>query len=337
MHLRERIETGIIVTLIAVMIWLYAEAENVKVYSEPVTVRLVPAPGKDLRLSPGEPFRVFLSYKGSTGQNQAMSQLISEKEFTLEVGGKASEEPTDESVNLRDYFTQLRAFTDLGVEIISSEPDTVIARIDPVRTISLRVAVPASMSTPHAELGLSVEPREIPVRLPASQMERALSAQIVPSLQGIDFSQYAANTPHTLTLPVELPSTLDRQQIRLTQESVQLTFTVRKSSDSYQPAFIPIRLNVQPRLLQQYDIDLPDDQLGVRDVRLSGPTDIIARLRSGQLDVWAELRFSADDLARRSGGDGGFQPAPLVIDVPPGISVDTAVPRVDVRVRRTTP
>jgi len=44
----HRLETIIVVTVITVLIWLYAEGENVQRYTRSVMVQFVPPPGQTL-------------------------------------------------------------------------------------------------------------------------------------------------------------------------------------------------------------------------------------------------------------------------------------------------
>ena len=65
-------------------------------------------------------------------------------------------------------------------------------------------------------------------------------------------------------------------------------------------------------------------------MKLTGPSDEIAKIRDNGVKVWAELRPTVDEL---EAGNGSPQ-LPLYLHLPTGVTTDTVLPRVTITVTK---
>src|SRR5690625_3241433 len=124
---RERIETIIVVTIITILVWLYAEGESVKTYQEPIRVKFVAAPGYDFRINPNMrtdtqgAVDVKLTYQASASQHQ---------EFRQKIGHNTVHIPITKSgqvaVSIKDELINNSQISQLGLNIKQANPATIL-------------------------------------------------------------------------------------------------------------------------------------------------------------------------------------------------------------------
>jgi len=318
--LLENIETYLIVTVITVMVWLYAEGENVRSYTEVTAqVRFVAPPGANLAITPGEPRSVELNFRSSTGAYGNVTRLVAEGPIQIPVNRSGDGSP-DQSVVLPDYLIDRTPLGDIGLSDLTTQPEVMTVRVEPIENVRLPVSVRAG------DIRLAGPPQVEPLEVEASMPESLANAPRPPRLEvrldNTDLSALEVNVPHTLELPLQLPPQLEGRRVNLAQSTARVTFTIRKQTDSHTIPLVPILVVAPPSQMADFELSIDENLRVLRDVRVVGPSDAIERIRSGDTPVWAQFRLTASDLEQQ------ITSAPLTLTLPAGVQAETAVPAI---------
>jgi len=314
---RQKIETFIVVTVITVLVWLYAEGRNVTEYvNEPIRVQFVPADDSGFTVSPDDEQRIQITYEGSTATKQALEALLDSGPIKIPI---AEDDPAEVIFQTRRNESKL---ADLGIQVTRVEPERRLVKIRRVVTVTM----PIDVRVEGVELtGVpTVEPREVAVKLPSTLADLARELPLEVTLTAADLSSLRPGEPGTVQAKVALPEVLRGQDVDLPIRAATVALTIRKQTRTITLTSVPIHLNLPPLLLDQYRIRLPDDQQVLREVQLTGPADGIHEIESKQCRVWAEIRPSAEDL------EADPYLAQLHLRIPAGVRVDSPIPRVPV-------
>ncbi|NBB82997.1 MAG: hypothetical protein GVY28_06275 [Alphaproteobacteria bacterium] len=393
MRIAGSIQTIGLTTLITVLIWLYAEGQNVR-RSEPrrINLQLPARVGQDTVvdwIGGGRSMPATVSFKGA-------SAALTELEAHLEPAGAirlpltAGDLP-DKPRHTLDLKTLLaearvnpdspggRTITDLGVSVDTVDPAQVDVRIEKLVQRELRVV----FQPEGIKLGpsLTIEPTRLDVTLPRSLSERYASSPDALYVEAVARPGQLQDMPkgvaQTLTLSLQPGGVLEgADHVKLARTSADVTFTIRGQTDSYPLKLVPVWLRVPPSETQRYDVALDADSRVLSEVLITGPKELIERLRAdagdraaedqANLRVVAVFSLTADELDRgitskplnaveieQVGADGttrllhtvplnpealavGQSPPPPTF-VSPTITVTTPTPRVSFTVTRRKP
>lgn len=328
---KSSIETFIVVTVIAMLIWLYAEGESVKETTDyEVTVRFT-SEGQDVLIEPVDR-QVLISFSASTGQVQLLDDLLKRGDGAIDIP------LVDQSASTGSPLQKVVLKERLGT-ILQSGPGIEITQVDPaVVDVSVqqmaRIRLPVEVRRPDVQLAsdMTVTPPQVSVRLPASAAPAAEGEKLIARLDLVDLSGRAANTEHIIDVPLELPPSLSGQPIEWPIKSVEVRFKIERPTATHTLTTVPIHISVPPLLLKQYTIDLPPDKLVLTDVKLSGQAKAIDLIRAGEFKVWAQVVPTADDLEAQLREDA--EPLPLGFHLPPGVRLESQPERVRLKVAR---
>lgn len=326
--MRQKIETYVIVTIIAALIWLYAESENVKPYPPfAVNVQFVAPVGQNLLIQPARPQRVTLSVRCATSQYAALEQMA--EEGSLRVAIDADPDSPEQVVILSQKRLDETRIGDLGITITDVQPTTFDLRVERLEEVALSIS-PDSVVPAGVQLAAPpvIEPPQVGLFLPVSLAVRAAELHLNARIDDATMQRLEENVPQELTVPITLPAMLRDELAGFTPainpKTARVTVTVRKQSDTYLHSSVPILILAPWTELEKYRIRIENDRRVLdQDVELTGPSDVIERIRTGQERVWAELRLTADDL------ESGVNSKQLSIAVPPSVRVDSPLPRVN--------
>ena len=109
--------------------------------------------------------------------------------------------------------------------------------------------------------------------------------------------------------------------------SVQVTVTIRKQTSRLKLPGVPILVTAPWAELKRFGVEIKSGQRVLsEDVEVSGPSDVIDRISSGQIKIWAELRLTVDDL------ESAITSKQLHLNVPPGVRIESAIPLVNLTI-----
>ena len=343
----SKIQNYAIVTLVAILIWLYSESENVKL-QKPLrfSVQFVAPPGQQLlilpldklqAIAPTSKQQVDVTVQSATSQYAQLQQL---QRTPIHLTVTEDPDHPTQIVDLRDMLLD-SPLGNLGATFQAVEPRRVrlrVERIEPV-TMPVRVVVADGIqlaSNPTTELTESV------VHLPASIAQRRTDLTLEARVEREAANRLDPNVPHAMVvhlglspadaLPEDLRQLLGQTTIEITPPTTTVTITIRKQTDSLVLTSLPILLTGPWSDLQRFSIEIEGGQRILTDeVHISGPSDTIESIEQGQLKIWAELRLTADDLESR------ITSKQLHINVPQNVHVESTIPLLQFKITPLVP
>ncbi len=331
--LREKIETYFIVTVIAVLIWLYAEGANVKqVTRQPIQVRFVAPPGQqdEYAVFPADPIRANVSFQGSSSQIQRFQKLATEPFDVVVDPGDAD---NTERVVLLENELEQAGFGDLGVSLGEVDPTTHTVTLKRLVTVPMEVRVETGSGRFSDNPPPTPTPDTVYATVPADVADDIRGIKAVARLDRV--------VPETLTpdieqvqrdVPLEFPAAvrLDDPRVNVDRRQVQVNYAARKLDDSLTLPRVPLFVNVPVSVQQQYVIRPVPEQNFLTDVELRGPADVIARIRDNDAayPVRAEIRETDPTQVEF------MRSVEPIIIAPPGVTAAEATKLIEVKVER---
>ncbi len=330
--LLARIQTYAIVSLIAVLIWLYSESENVK-QQKPLSfvVRFVAPPGQQLLIVPDKQSdartpthqEVVITVRCATSQYAQLERLQAE---TIELAVTPQADGPQQTVDLRTMLLD-SPIGDLGVTIQDVRPPSVPLRVERVEMITMPIKVVVADGVQLAT-NPTIEPTEADFGLPASLIGRREELTLEARLERDATNQLDPNVPRELIAPVvlstgdkHLQEMLQQMAIQVTPPSATLTVSIRKQIGVLPLKSLPILITAPWAELQRFSVEIEKGKRVLdQEIKITGPSDIIDSIDKNELRVWADLRLTADDL------ESGITSKQLHINVPPNVQVESAIP-----------
>jgi hypothetical protein len=335
---REKLETYVVVTVVAVLVWLYAEGENVKLYNnEPVAVQFVAPEGQQLAVEPAEPIRVLASFRGSSGQFQQFYEIVRSGPLEVPVNTDPARLGTPQFPIVTQLLDQT-ALGRLGISGLTTDPQTVEVLVRELQTVRL----PVEVDVRGVELvrPATVEPSEVRLTLPADQAQAAVGRRATVRLTPSELDPFPPGEPHSVQGTIELPLGLDSPWTRIEPRTVLVQFekNPRVQTRTVTLDSVNVYINVPGGAFEFFSVRLPAERR-VPTVRVSGPADLIERIQpsgpaaNGPAErlVWAEVRPTTQRLREIAAADGPVL-EPLHFVYPEGLTVDSAVTQVPLAV-----
>ncbi len=171
------------------------------------------------------------------------------------------------------------ALGEFPVNILSVSPDAVSLHVEPLST----VAVPVALVDHDLQLDgqPQISPSSIEVTLPTSLASQAEASTIAAHLSQLQQEQLAQLTPNESkefnNVRIELPEGLKSKWTNLPTHSVQVKLAISRKTDTITVDRIGVDYWLSPVLAQQYDFEIKQEDLFLRDVQLTGPADVLQR------------------------------------------------------------
>lgn len=326
----------IVVSLVSVLIWIVAEGESVSRERVEVSVRFVDGEGGIVirALDSGAwSGRVLVSLEGSTTEVSDLRDRLREALAFRPGDPGVPVEPGRHELVLADVLSQSRALEGTGVTLVAVEPERVGVMIDRVSWVNLdvRVDVPdvASTSSPVAD------PRRVRVQVPSLLADQfAQLPTLTAKLTQDQISQLEVGRRNVVeNVPVELPIDLALHPfVRLDPERVSVIVTLESRQDSITLPNVPVQVRRPAFEAERWVVTVnPEDHL-LESVTVTGPSDLIERIRSGSLTIFATVVLTLDDRdAKITQKEATFTdlPTPLTFDAPDTtvrLTIDTIDP-----------
>ena len=338
----SRIRTGLILLMLAFVIWLFAESESLGDAEQAVRVEFgVGSEDRDRLLvrTPDFDGRLQVSFRGAQASIQR-ARAAMESILRLEPGMPGIPD-TDGRHTLRliDVLREQPFMRTTGVTIELVQPQQITIEVEELvqRDFPIVPLLPGI----EVEGEVSITPATAQVRLPRSaaaaiSQETAVIARVTPAA-----GRTLPPGPHTMgNIALALPDELaNARGVTLLTRRATLEFTVRSTLQTETFSSVPVQVLLPPIEMSDWRVILDESDQFVR-VEISGPSELIERLRSGQLRLLAA--FSLSDVELASGvtskplrimvlADG--VPAPL----PEGLTVTSPVGTARFVVQRIAP
>ncbi|MEM9294243.1 MAG: hypothetical protein AAGA57_00425 [Planctomycetota bacterium] len=341
----DAIQTVVVTTIIALLIWAYAESASVQTYTDqPVSVVFVGPEGDRVGIDPGDA-SIEVTFRASKAQLADLRERLNEGPLKIQVGvGEAGAGP-----EVVDYGRSLTEgeFGALGISIDEVRPESAAVEVERLTQVTLPVDVdvqvaglPVSSARPP-----EAQPRAITVTLP-SRLSAAAKDLRFGARVDANAAQYdpanppPAGEPLAVNAPLVLPFVLQSRWTEFSPATAKVLVYLEQRAEELDIGTRSVKITVADGLDERYRIDIPDDQRVVTDLRLTGPAEAIAALRNGAAtEVQVLVSPNSSDLDDAA-GSGEPYPMPLKLLLPSGLgSVRPVDPlgTVDILVREREP
>lgn len=332
-QLMEMTKTLSLVTILTLLIWIYAErAQNDKASIQLELDVFVSNPTQFATLI--EPVNTPITVE-IEGPRSKLDQLRTQLERRIRVVLPDNYEPETENnipvLPLLNDYPEIRA---LGVTVTSASPGTIRVRIDPKRTIKVPVVLPTDL--PVSISDVSIDPPSVEVTGPAAVLARLFPTPKSGIPLDLSGAMEKLNTPgnHRLeNVPLQIPRETGLQVKPVRINSVRIDINTRETELILRT--VPLVIQQPLPTVNRWEITTKEKTL--TNIRVRGPASEIAKLQSvdnkpPEILPVAVLRLTNDD---RNATD---VVRPVSIEgLPQGVSLVGPAPAVEFSVREVAP
>jgi hypothetical protein len=324
----DRLKSFGIVTVLALIVWLFAESESLTEAEVPSRVDIAVGEGNrdKLLVRPVEfaEGRVTIEMRGSQAALNRASQLL-QTPIRLTAGAPRGI-PAIAGTHAVRTLDFVRAWPELaatGVTVDYVTPPQIRVEVQELRIVTL---------TPTAQItGIAIDgevrftPAEISVRMPSALADAADTPDAMPiAIAPTDQSQRLGPGAQELAIPVQLPEALrGRPGVTLITTEIKARFTVVDTNITERFTAVPVQVVAPPIELRDWIVEIaPEDAILQVDVR--GPRAAIDQLKSSRLSLVAvislrDVDFSSDATTKQLRfmvlRDGVTTPLPAGVEV----------------------
>ncbi len=296
----DRIKTVILVSVITVLVWVFAEAESLQHRDISVGVQFVTDTPGELAIEAEDGLRCKVSLSGNASAIAAADELAHAGPVVLHAGSPGiPATPGDYIVSLRDALRNDPQLKTLGLSIDRVEPQEAKVRVEAVEMRQARVVVDVG----EAELdGVpEVKPAIARLYIPAD-LAGAIgkTPEVFATLRPEDLARLVAGKRETVPqVRLELPLALkNKKAARIEPQTAQVTLAVRTRQATTELSGVPVQVRMAPGELSRWDIAIPEQDRFIPKVKVSGPADLIEQVKRGEIKVTATVSLSFEDLEK---------------------------------------
>ncbi len=318
----DKLETWVVVTVITVLIWLYAEGAIVETYTrQKVTIQFVGAGDVPVAIEPAV-VTPLVTFRASGPTFQKFKERTDSAPITIPL------QPGDENLQTVDIADRLEqeVFNELGIVLDEADPETEDVSVR--RLVEVRVPITVRDSEVELERPPAIEPNTVTFTVPEDLAPR-LSRQSAY----VDLNDAIRNNPpepgvqDQQTLAIEWPDGIETRWTKADAEEALVTYRIEKVDATLTVPTVPLELLVPTDF--PFDIRTENNERVINNVEVTGPSDTLERIAAGELEIQAVLRFK--NIAELS---EGRQTVDVTFITPPGVT--TALQQQTVILKRRT-
>jgi len=336
----NQLGTFLIVTVIAVLVWLYAEDANVQAYTaQTVRVQFVLPDGVEGLVTPSEPITVLVDFDGSNGQFQQFDQANNEV-FNVVLPIDQTLDLQTMEIDLADRIERADRLEPLGINVTNVSPQRTTVTFEKILDVRMDVKIRQRTGTiklASATFADSSNPSRVTIQMPASIAEQLGDATATAWIDVNDVATLPKGTPQQINVDLELPDLV--ANLPRSNSTVDLLVTVADDRDTVQIDRRTILLSYPPSINERYIVEIEESDRFITAFTLEGPRDQIAQLKADPTskDVWASVRLSNEE-ADAAASNGGVLSKTVEIIAPRGVVLTSDIVRVSIKViPRETP
>ncbi|MEL6795681.1 MAG: hypothetical protein AAFO89_02550 [Planctomycetota bacterium] len=292
-----------IVTVLTVLVWVVAESESLTAERIETEVTMVGDAQAGLVMVPVRDGawtgRVTIEVAGGAAAVSRLREPL-RAGFDLEPGqGTVPIESGRHVLDLADAVRSLPAFQRSGLTIASIEPEQV--EVDIVRLVTrdadIVVRLPAGLDVSS----VVAEPRRARLTYPdsaADAVERGV--EIVAAVSAAQADDIIVGSRSTIRdVPLLLPPMLTGSPFAsIEPTSVSVIATLEQREDTVTLDAVPVRIQRPAFQADRWIVRVDEADQLLSGVVVTGPSDLIAQIRSNELRIFATVSLTPDDLDR---------------------------------------
>ena len=309
---RDRVINILTVSLVTILIWMWAAGETRRTEREFASLSFVPPTEGSLRITPAEVANIEIELRGPQRSiTQAADRFRTMVEVPVGALGVPAT-PGEHLIPLQSVVEALITEWRLPVTVLSANPPTVSVTVESLSRREARVAVmlpPSVRTTGNTE----VSPASATIELPGapSQLESLGEIVLEARVSESDLEGRLPGALHRVQVPLQVPEDLlqklksrgiDPGTIRPEPLNAQVTLTLDSNDITFEvPNPVPVQIAGPPAALENWTVTIDPGTAFLRNVVLRGPKDVIKQLeqREGGLGIIAFVHLTSDDLLTR--------------------------------------
>lgn len=298
----QNLRTVVLVTLVSVLVWIFAEAESLTSRTIRPEILFETEEGSTLVLEIDDPSwrdRPAITIEGSTSAVAAIELAIA-KPIRLRPGMEGiPSTPGSYTIDLRNALRDATELSGKGVTVARTDPGTVRVRIDQLEERTVRVEPDTSGF--ELEAPAEVKPTVVKVRLPATEAVKLTDASIARArVSAESLSKLIPGRRETVSnVSIDLPAGLSPSpRIRLDPPRAEVVLALRTRTASLTLPSVPVYVSIAAVESGRWDVSVPEEDRFITDVKVTGPSEAVDRVRRGEFRVTALVVLSFDDLER---------------------------------------
>ena len=319
----QEFQTALVAAMFALLIWIWAEGQNIKAHDLTMDVYLGGAAGRPLVIQPSGPFQLKMKVRCATAQWAGIEKL-QEKGLVLEVDPS----PYEQVVDFRERLRIHPQFGGRGVQITELSAENPSPRIWVESKVS--VSMPVVVVSKDVELASqpTVRPETVQVWVAASRAKMLEGMRVEARLVGLD-PKLPEGVMQEARIGLVLPEKVEMGQVQIEPADAQVSFAIRRRTAVLAVDVVTVWTVLRETTRFGVELNPEDSRLG--PVELEGPSDVIERLKRGEekLNLRADLVLDSDELDR-----GISQKRPEIVNLPAGVTVRSPMPMVRFKVIR---
>lgn len=299
----KSLPTLLIVTTVAIAIWVVAEAESVRTETFNPMLMIDQAGVGGHMARPGSnapPVRITIEAEGSAAALDALGRVLQGNVVLAPTRG-LRDEPGTYVQDLRSALISLEAIAATGVTIASVEPPTISVEI--AEQESVEVVVELQRDGLNLEGEPAINPPRVMITGPKSLIDllnpetsRARVTLTQDELDRLVPGQSETITRVEVRLPAEIPAGQFWGASPVAPPTVDVTLTLRAQVRTITIPRVSVLLMVAPIDYNDWDVLVENDSRDLRNVVLTGPSDVIGQYERGERRVDAFVRLTYEDL-----------------------------------------
>ena len=331
------------VTVITLLVWLYAEDANVKPYNnQRVLIRFLPTGEGEVLVEP-EGTAVFANLSGSNGQFQQFDRQFGDHtEIEIPVAISPGQSNALVKVDLRKELEDgvlaglglnLTGLTGLDNETIN----TIDVALQEVTQVALKVRVDLGDIQLAREAEASID--EVTVYLPTTRItESLINTPATLDLTRADLSNVPRGVDSRLALPLSFPDFGDLPpgfDYRPSATEATVTFRRVIESETLTIERLHVKLVGPASLGNRYVVQIPAEHQFLSQLEVAGPPSQIALLQENLAspNILATVELTNAEADAAAAGDGTVTKPVLVLISLPGVELTSEPPRIPIEVR----
>jgi hypothetical protein len=299
----SHLKTALLVTLVTLLIWIFAEAESLTTRTVRAEVAVDTDSDSDLvvEILDGQQWqkRADVVFEGSTAA-VAEAEAALRKPVRLRPGMEGV--PTSPGEQTLDLFTALRAWPELrtkGVTIVRVDPPNLRIKVDEI--VSREVKVAAEVPGSELDGAPEVKPGTAIVHLPTTEVglltpASTVRARVLPELVTKLVPGRRETIPNVVLEPP--PELANSRHVRIQPRSAEVSLTLRSRVAIQTLASVPVTVVLAAGEYALWEITVPEEDRFITDVKVSGPVDLIDQVKRGGITVTAQVQLSFEELER---------------------------------------
>jgi hypothetical protein len=301
------LRTVVMVTLVAALLWLMAEAQMVKSQSTSLQIVLLPTSEENgqtvVRASTQELWErtVEITLEGATSElDRAVRQFGGR--FELALGSEIPTSPGTHDLDLRSLLRQHAVIQQSGVRVAEVTPETVSVEVDELISVDLpvRIQIPSGVEIQGSP---QAEPAVVKLVGP-SRIVNEMQSSGLDAVAQVDDEMIDSLTPGRSemirgVLVELLSSSSDQWETSVDPLRVDVRILLRSLTETLDLPPMPVQVMVAPDEIGRYVIEIAAADRDVVAVQVSGPGEAIEQIRNNSIVPTAFLALSLDQLESR--------------------------------------